>query len=326
MRAWRVHDVGEPAEVLHLEDVPPPRPQAGQVRLRVAACGLNFSDVLLCRGTYQDQPSPPFTPGTEIVGTVSETGPDAVHAVGSRVLGRPTLPHGGLAEECVLDGSRVFTIPDSMPDEVAAALHVTYQTGWFGLFRRAGLLEGETLLVHAGAGGVGSAAIQLGVAAGARVIATAGGPEKVELCRRLGAEIAVDYRSEDFRAAVDAATDGRGADVIYDPVGGDTFDRSRRCVAFEGRIVVLGFASGTSARLPTNHLFVKNYTVHGLHWPLYERLRPDLVQECHEKLLEGHGAGHLRPLVDSVRDLAEVPRALDDLAARRTTGKVVIRV
>lgn len=327
VRAWRVHELGDPTEVLRLDQIAEPRPGPGQVAIAVSACAVNFADTLLCRGTYQDRPALPFTPGLEVCGTVAALGPGldpAALAVGQRVVALPALPHGGLATRALAAASDVFAVPDSMDDVTAAALPVTYQTGWFGLYRRAALTEGETVLVHAGAGGVGSAAIQLAKARGARVIATAGGPDKVRLCRDLGADEAVDYRADDFVEATKAFTDGRGADVIYDSVGGDTFDRSRRAVAFEGRIVVVGFAGGRIADAPTNHLLVKNYSVVGLHWGLYRTRRPDLVRACHDDLVRLHAEGAIAPLIGAVRPLAEAPDALGDLAGRATTGKVVL--
>ena len=324
MRAWQVRELGDPMEVLRLVDVEPPPPAPGQVLIEVAAAAVNFADTLLCTGTYQDKPPLPFTPGLEVCGRVLVAPADAALAPGQRVIALPALPHGGLAEQTVAELSDVFPVPDDMDDVTAAALPVTYQTGWFGLYHRARLAEGETVLVHAGAGGVGSAAIQLARARGATVIATAGGPAKVELCRQLGADIAVDYRADDFVAVTNEATGGRGADVVYDSVGGDTFDRSRKCIAFEGRIVVVGFAGGRIADAPTNHLLVKNYGVLGLHWGRYRRLDPALVHRAHDELVQLHGRGLIAPLIGSVRPFDEVPRALDDLAGRATTGKVVV--
>jgi NADPH2:quinone reductase len=180
------------------------------------------------------------------------------------------------------------------------------------------------LLVHAGAGGVGSAAIQLGLAAGARVLATAGGADKVELCRELGAEVAIDYRSEDFVEVVKEHTDGRGADVIYDPVGGDVFDRSRRCIAWEGRLLVIGFAGGRIPEVPANHVLLKNYSVVGVHWSAYPGRDPDLVAATHAELVRLHGEGAIRPLIGRRVPMAQAAQALADLAGRRTTGKVVV--
>jgi NADPH2:quinone reductase len=326
MRAWQVGEHGEPVDVLVHADRPPPRPGPGELVVEVSTCGLNFSDVLLCRGAYQEHPPLPFTPGTEIVGVVRSVGAGGpADLIGTRVLARPSLPDGGLADEALVGPGRAHALPETIDDVTAAALHVTYQTAWFGLHRRARLQAGEVVLVHAGAGGTGSAAIQLAVAAGARVVATAGGPDKVRICEELGAELALDHRRDDVRAAVLDHTDGRGADVVFDTVGGSSFDIARRCVAFEGRIVVVGFASGTIAHLPTNHAMVKNYGVLGLHWPGYERHRPDLVAEAHAELLRLHGDGAVRPLVPDVRDFEQVPAALSDLARGATTGKVVVR-
>ena len=324
MRAWQVHQVGEPVDVLMFETVDAPEPTASQVAIRVSASALNFADSLLCQGTYQDKPPRPFTPGLEVAGTVLSAPDGSPLAIGQRVIALPSLPHGGLAEQTVAAITDVFAIPDSLDDVTAAALPVTYQTGWFGLHRRAGLQSGETVLVHAGAGGVGSAAIQLAKAAGATVIATAGGPDKVQLCLDLGADLAVDYRADDFVAMTNDATDGRGADVIYDSVGGDTFDRSRKCIAFEGRIVVVGFAGGRIADAPTNHLLVKNYGVLGLHWGRYRALRPDLVHQCHDELMRLHTAGFIAPLIGAVRPLDQAATALTELTRRATVGKVVL--
>src|SRR5918993_2561959 len=239
MRAWQVQSLGDPDQALQLAEVDEPRPEPGEVVIQVQAAALNFFDILLCRGEYQERPELPFTPGGEISGTVHEAGEGM--PAGQRVIATPPLPRGGYADRVAVPESSVFPIPDPIPFEKAAALPITYQTAHVALHHRAQLKSDETVLVHAGAGGVGSAAIQIARAAGARVFATAGGSEKVEVCKQLGAEITVDYREENFIDVVKEATEGRGADVIFDPVGGDVFDGSRRCVAFEGRIVVIGF-------------------------------------------------------------------------------------
>ncbi len=327
MRAWRVHSLGDPVDVLALDDVDEPEPGPGEVVITVSASGLNFPDILLCQGRYQEKPALPFTPGLEVSGTIAALGDGADGAglrVGQRVAALPRLPRGGLAERVVANVADVFPIPDSLGDASAAALLITYQTGWFGLFRRAALHAGETLLVHAGAGGVGSAAIQLGRAAGAVVIATAGGAEKVEICRRLGADVVIDYRAVDFVDAVKDATDGNGADVVYDPVGGDTFDRSRRCVAWEGRLLVIGFAGGRIQEIPGNHVLLKNYSVVGLHWGAYRAHDPALVAHCHEELMRMHREGSIDPLVMAERPLADAPAALVSLGDRATYGKLVL--
>jgi NADPH2:quinone reductase len=215
-------------------------------------------------------------------------------------------------------------LPAAVSDTDAAAMHITYQTCWFALHRRARLQPDETLLVHAGAGGVGSAAIQLGKAAGATVITTAGGPEKVERCRELGADIAIDYHAEDFVDVVKQATAGRGADVILDPVGGDTFERSRRCIAWEGRILVVGAAGGNYFDAPTNHVMVKNYSVVGVHWSGYRTRNHELVRGAHDDLMRLHREGLIAPLVSRIVPLDEARDALVELAEGRTVGKVVV--
>ncbi|MEA2670146.1 MAG: NADPH:quinone reductase, partial [Chloroflexota bacterium] len=239
MRAWRAHELGEAADVLRLDDVVMPAPGQGEVLIEVEAAGLNFPDVLLLRGQYQERPPLPFIPGLEVAGRVVASGPGSKLPVGQRVAAIASPPRGGLAERVCVAAADVLPLPDGMPSPTAAAMLITYQTGYLALHRRALLRPGETLLVHGGAGGVGSAAIQLGCAAGARVIATASGAERAAVCRRLGADIAVDNAAADFVEVVKEVTRGRGADVVYDPVGGDVFDRSRRCVAFEGRILVI---------------------------------------------------------------------------------------
>src|SRR5205085_1485105 len=233
---------------------------------------------------------------------------------------------GGFAESTTAGASGgVFPIPESMSFAAGSALHVVYQTGHLALHRRAHLQPGETLLVHAGAGGVGSAAIQLGLAAGARVVATAGGPEKVEVCRKLGAHLALDYREHDFVDAVKEFTDGRGADVIYDPVGGDTYDRSTKCIAFEGRILIIGFTGGRFAEARTNHVLIKNYSVVGVHWGLYNLRAPEFVHATHDALVQLHTYGAIAPLISREIPMAEVPPALASLATRGTWGKIVAR-
>ncbi len=322
MRAWQVHELGEPGKVLKLEEVEEPEPGSGEVVVEVEAAALNFFDILLCRGEYQERPELPFTPGGEVAGKISEIGDGAGLQAGQRVIAAP-FPSGGYAQKVAVSEQSVFPIPEAMPFTSAAAMHIAYQTAHVGLHRRAALREGETVLVHAGAGGVGSAAIQLAKAAGARVFATAGGSEKVEICRELGADVAVDYKEENFVDAVKEATGGRGADVIFDPVGGDVFDLSRKCVAFEGRIIVVGFAGGRIASAPTNHALVKNYSVTGLHWGLYNKVMPELVPETHEALIKLYKESKIDPLIHKTVPFEEVPEALELLQSRMTHGKLV---
>lgn len=324
MKAWRVTRPGEPQDVLELAEVARPEAGPGQLLVRVLAAAANFPDALLCRGTYQVRPPLPFTPGVELCGEVVETGPGVTgFAPGDRVIGGTVLPDGAFAEYAVMGAAAAVPAPEGLDDAEAAPFHLTYQTGWFGLHQRAHLRAGETLLVHAAAGGVGSGAIQLGKAAGARVIGVAGGPRKAAVARELGADVVVDRHREDFVAVVKDVTGGRGVDVVYDPVGGDAFRGSTKCIAFEGRIVVVGFASGEIPQAALNHALVKNYSILGLHWGLYQRLDPGAVRECHTELTRLVAAGAIRPLVSERLALADVPDALTRLAAGTTTGRIV---
>ncbi|MET8859575.1 MULTISPECIES: NADPH:quinone oxidoreductase family protein [unclassified Streptomyces] len=315
MQAWQVHQNGEPAEAMRLLEVDRPTPGDGQVLLRVRAANINFPDALMCRGHYQVRPPLPFTPGVEICGETED---------GRRVIANPALPHGGFAEYAVADAAALLPAPDALDDAEAAALHIGYQTGWFGLHRRARLEAGETLLVHAAAGGVGSAAVQLGKAAGARVIGVVGGADKVAVARELGCDVVVDRRSEDVIGAVKEATGGRGADVIYDPVGGEAYTQSTKVVAFEGRIVVVGFASGSIPSPALNHALVKNYGVLGLHWGLYNTKNPKLVLHCHEQLTELAARGAIKPLVSERVPLSGAAAAVQRVADGVTTGRIAV--
>lgn len=323
MKAWRVQRLGEPSEVLHLADVDLPEPGPGQLVVRVLASAANFPDVLMCRGLYQVRPELPFTPGVELCGEVTALGEGVAGlSVGDRVLGGAVLPYGGFGEYAVMAAAETFPAPESLDDAQASSLFIGYQTGWFGLHRRARIQPGETLLVHAAAGGVGSAAIQLGKAAGAKVIGVVGGSAKAGVARELGADVVVDRHTEDFVEVVKSETGGRGADVIYDPVGGDTYLRSTKCIAFEGRILVIGFAGGTITETALNHALIKNYSVVGLHWGLYNRYAPDLVRECHAELTALADSGAIAPLVSERLPLEEIPDGLQRLADGNTVGRV----
>jgi len=223
-----------------------------------------------------------------------------------------------------MNAGAVLPAPEGLDDAEAAAFFITYQTGWFGLHRRARLAAGETLLVQAAAGGVGSGAVQLGKAAGARVIGVVGGERKAEVARALGADVVVDRHSQDFVQVVKEVTDGRGADVVYDSVGGEAYARSTKCIAFEGRILVVGFASGQIPSAPLNHALVKNYSIVGLHWGLYQTKEPQAIGECHRQLTKLVADGAIRPLVSERLGLDDVPAALDKLAHGDTVGRIVI--
>jgi NADPH2:quinone reductase len=327
MMAWQVTALGEPVDVMSLQEIPVPEPGPGQVLVDVWSAGLNFPDALLARGQYQDRPPLPFTPGIELCGEIVAVGSGVERTrLGERVIGTPVLPHGSLAEFAIANADAVVPAPTALDDAHASVFHVAYQTGWFGLYRRANLRVGETLLVHAAAGGVGSAAVQLGRAQGAHVIGVVGSPEKVPVARKLGAEVVIDRSSEDVVAAVKEATKGRGADVIYDSVGGASFETSTKVVAFEGRLIVVGFASGEIPQAATNHVLVKNYSVLGLHWGLYHRYNPELIKRAGEELANLVGAGALYPLVSDRLAFEDAAQGITRLAAGETVGRLAVNM
>ncbi|MEW2347068.1 NADPH:quinone oxidoreductase family protein [Streptomyces sp. NPDC006684] len=315
MRAWQVAETGEPERVMRLAETERPEPGSGQLLVEVLAANVNFPDALLCRGQYQIRPPLPFTPGVELCGRTED---------GRRLIGTPVLPHGGFAEYALLEEAASLPAPDALDDAEAAALHIGYQTGWFGLHRRARIAAGETLLVHAAAGGVGSAAVQLGKAAGARVIGVVGGPEKAGVARALGCDLVLDRHADDIIASVKEFTGGRGADVVYDPVGGDSYAKSAKCVAFEGRIVVVGFTSGTIPAPALNHAMVKNYAILGLHWGLYAKYAPRTIAECHRELTRLAAEGTIKPLVSERVPLEGAASAVRRVAEGRSTGRICV--
>ena len=310
-------------DVLTLDEVPLPDPGPGQVRVRIRACGINFADSLMVKGTYQTQPDLSFTPGVEIAGEVDALGEGgATLAVGDRVMG--LVPSGGYAEAVVTTAERLTPIPAAMSFEDAASFAVTYGTGHIALKHRARLHAGEVLVVHGAAGGVGLTAVEIGKALGATVIATAGGPDKLKIAEAAGADHGIDYLTEDIRERVKALTDGRGADVFYDPIGGDVFEASLRCIAFEGRILVIGFAGGTVQQIKANHVMVKNVDIIGVNRGGYDTVRPDLARASYQELMDWYAAGRLAPFVSQIVPLEGAVDALGAVVSRRTTGKVVI--
>lgn len=328
MKAWMVERNGDPQDVLEWKDTPDPVVRDGMVRVKVLAAALNFPDILLCQGKYQVTPTFPFTPGVEIAGEVVEVADDVTRwKVGDRVFGSPFSDAGaggGYAEQALMKADDIFGVPDGMPAEEAAGYAVTYQTSWVALHVRGQIKAGDVVLVHAGAGGVGSSAIQIAKAAGATVIATAGGEDKKQLLTELGADVAVDYKAEDFVQVVKDATGGRGADIVYDPVGGDIYDKSTKCIAFEGRILIIGFTGGRFAQAATNHVLVKNYSVVGVHWGYYKQMRPEVIPQTDQALAELYAAGKIKPYVSKVYPFSELKEALAALGGRKTTGKVVV--
>jgi NADPH:quinone reductase-like Zn-dependent oxidoreductase len=323
MKAWRVHEYGEYRDVLRFEDAPDPEPPADGAVIEVAAAACNFPDLLAIAGKYQVRAPLPFVPGLEAVGKVVDRGPDCRFAIGDRVIANGLW--GAFGERFASPGAMLFPAPDDMPDAEAAGFHITYQTSYFALVHRAHLQAGETLLVHGGAGGVGSSAIQLGKAFGATVIATAGGADKVQTCKELGADHAIDYRHDDFVARVKDITGGRGADVIYDPVGGEVTDKSLKCIAFSGRHVIIGFASGTIPSVAGNRILLKNIAVVGLHWGAYHQHEPELIHQAHDALCQLYAKGVIPVLVHAELPLSDLPTALDAVASRKVRGKVVVK-
>jgi NADPH2:quinone reductase len=322
MKAMIATRWGEPSE-LEYADVPDPEPGPGRVLVETRAVGCNFPDILMVQGKYQVKPPLPFSPGHEIAGVVRAVGVGVTRVrPGERVIAN--LEWGGYAERVVAPAERVHAIPDTLPFDQAAALFVVYQTGYCALVQRAALQAGEWLLVHGAAGGVGLAAVQLGKALGARVIATASTPEKLDVARRSGADVLVDYRREDWVERVKAVTGGEGADVIYDPVGGDVFDGSTKCIGFEGRLLTIGFAGGRIPTLAINRVLLKNISVVGVHWGYYQRRGSPLVEQWMAALLKLYAEGRIHPVIYRAYPLPEAADALRALAARESYGKVVL--
>ena len=325
-RAWTFASFGPYREVLQLTKRPAPdAPGASECLVRVQALALNFPDLLLVSGKYQVKPELPAVPGMEAMGIVERAGEGSRFQVGQRVC--ISGVYGAFTELAVFPDALLLPVPDGMSNAQAAAFHVTYQTSLFGLDHRAHLAPKETLLVHGAAGGVGTAAVQLGKALGARVIATAGGPAKCAVAKACGAEHVIDTRTHDFVAVVKELTEGKGADVIYDPVGGETFDKSTKVVAFEGRILVVGFASGTIPTLQVNRVLLKTASVVGLQWGAYKMFAPEKVEAAHVELLRLFAAGAVKPVVYEKRfAFHQLLEALEALRSREAYGKVVVTV
>lgn len=322
MRAMVVEEWCEPRD-MKLVELADPAPGAGEVVIDVRAIGCNFFDILIAQGKYQVRPPLPFSPGGEVAGVIRAVGSGVANVQpGDRVF--TTLGWGGYASAVVAPAAGVVRMPASMSFEHGASFGIIYQTSYFGLVHRAELRAGETLLVHAAAGGVGLAAVQIGRALGARVIATAGSTAKLAVAREHGAEQAFDYSTPQWVEGVKQATGGRGADVIYDPVGGDVFELSTKCIAFGGRLLVIGFASGKIPSIELNRVLLKNISIVGLHWGAYRAHDPVKISESMNKLFGLYEQGLIRPVVSSVRPLRDAAEALEEIASRRSVGKVLL--
>jgi NADPH2:quinone reductase len=314
-------------ERLRLGEMPAPAPGPGQVAIAVHACGVNFADTLIVQGRYQEKPEFPFSPGLEVSGVVSALG-DGVDtpAVGERVMAL-TGGHGGMAETVCVPAAITSPVPEGMDFATAAGFSVTYGTAHVALDYKARLQPGETLLVHGAGGGVGLAAVEIGKLMGATVIANASTEDKRALALAHGADHAIDSaQGEGLRAAVKGLTGGRGADVILDPVGGAVFDESVRCIAWDGRLLVIGFASGSIPRLAVNYALVKSFSVMGLYWGAYARRKPEVLTASWRQLLDWYAGGRLKPHVGSSFPLADAAAAIAAVMNREARGKVVVRI
>ena len=324
VKAILCRTLGSP-DLLTLEDVPSPPLGAEQVRIGVHACGVNFPDVLMVAGKYQVQPPMPFSPGAEFSGEIVEVGSTCRgFTVGQRVLAMSGF--GGMAEEVCVNARAVVPVPDDLDYETAAAFLLAYGTSYHALVQRAALAPGQTLLVLGASGGVGLAAVQIGRMLGARVIAAAGSLEKLHLTRQHGADDTVNYSEVGLKEAVRELTSGRGADVIFDPVGGKLFDDCLRSVAWGGRILIIGFASGTIQMIPANLPLLKGSSVTGVFWGRFAELEPETHRKNTEELLAALSAGRLKPHIGGVFPLARAADALQLLADRRATGKIVVQI
>jgi len=313
-------------EGLRLGDAPDPAIGPHEVRLQMRAASVNFADTVMIAGKYQEMPELPFVPGLEGAGEIIELGAGVTGlAVGDRVMA--TLPRGAFAEQAVTEATQVYAIPDGLDFAEAAAVPVAYSTSHVALTRRGALQPGETLLVLGAAGGVGLTAVEIGKALGATVIAAASGPEKLALATAHGADHAIDYTQDDLRSAVREITAGHGADVIYDPVGGDAFNAALRCIAWEGRLLVIGFASGEVPQAAANYLLVKNASVVGVYWGAYRKNNPGVIRDSFATLGRWFADGTLqKPHISHRLPLEQAVDALQLLTSRRSTGKVVLTI
>ena len=322
MRAVLCKAFGEP-ETLVVEEIADPAPGEGEVRVAVAACGVNFADLLMVSGKYQEKPAFPFSPGLEVAGTVIDWGEGvAGFGKGDRVMA--VAGTGGFAEQVVVKALDVFKLPREMPFETAAGFPVAYGTAYGALNWRAHMTEGESLLVLGAAGGVGLTTVEVGKAMGATVIAAANGPERTAVAKSRGADHLIDYQGENLRERVREITDNAGVDVVFDPVGGDFFNVALRCLGWEGRLIVIGFASGKIPQAPANILLVKNCGVLGFYWGAYRRREPERFKAAFDALFKWYEAGTLKPHISQTLPLEQAGEALRTLADRRATGKIVL--
>ncbi len=314
-----------PLEQLALEDVALKHPGAGQVLIAVHACGVNFMDSLIVQGKYQTKPSLPFSPGAEVAGLIKEVGAGVTGlSAGTRVLA--PVGHGGFAEEVVTEAVNVMPLPPTMDFATAACFPIVYATSLHALKDRAQLKAGETLLVLGAAGGVGLTAVEIGKIMGARVIAAASSAEKLALCQAHGADALINYATSDLRERVKELTAGKGVDVVYDPVGGSYAEPAVRSLAFLGRYLVIGFASGEIPKIPLNLLLLKQASLVGVFWGAFARARPAQNAQNFAELFTWYAEGRLHPHVSETFTLERYREALDAVVNRRVQGKVALRI
>ncbi|MDB4968196.1 MAG: NADPH:quinone oxidoreductase [Myxococcales bacterium] len=324
MRAVVCKTFGSPEELV-VEELPSLSASSGQAVVRVRACGVNFPDTLIIAGKYQFRPEPPFSPGGEVAGEVASVGEGVTNVkVGDRVIA--LMPWGGYAEEVVTDAARLVPIPDGVDFVQAAATLTTYGTTYYALADRAAMQKGERLLVLGAAGGVGLAAVQLGKLMGARVIAAASSPDKLEICRANGADDLIDYAADDLKERVKAVTGGAGADVVYDPVGGKYSEAALRATAWNGRLLVVGFAAGEIPKIPLNLTLLKGAAILGVFWGQFTMREPARALAQFQQLLAWVAEGKLSPHIHATPPLAEAPAALRTLLDRKVQGKIVLVV
>ena len=321
IKAWQTFD-NSGLDGLSLDMINIHHPAAGEILVVVEAAALNFSDLLMISGSYQIQPPLPYTPGQEVAGTVIETGPGVTFQPGDRVAGK--VIYGGFAEQAIVREDMAFVVPQQMDMQEAVALPIVYTTALVALTESTRIKVGETVLVHAAAGGVGLAAVQIAKALGATVIGTAGDDKKIAAVKENGADLALNYRDDDWIGVVRAFNNGRRADVIFDPVGGDTTLNSLRCLAREGRLLIVGFASGSVPKIPAHYLLLKRASAIGVYWD--HDYDGEMVKRTTKRLLDFYSDGKIDPLVRTYDGLAALPQALTDLGQRRAIGKLVLTI
>lgn len=345
MRAWRTHEYGKPTEVLKLDEVDIPEPGDGELRVKVQAIPFNLNDLeRVTGGNMMVRPEMPYSPGMEVMGVVDSCGKGCESWQGKRVVAMPAGAHGGFAEYAICPPVSAFEMPEDIPLPGAAALYFPFHLAWLGLYQRAKVQAGETVLIHAAAGSVGSAAIQLAVNAGAKVIATAGSDEKLELCHKLGAEVTINYNTQDFTALVNEATNKKGVDIVFDNVGEAVMEKSFGCIAYDGRYIMMGFSSDKTVAdekfLVPRRIALSNISLcavmlayadepmseflkDGMGWnfvpeALGEKINQDIIDLVRQK--------KIAPVVGQLIEFEDIPQALEDLANRKTVGKTIVKL